>query len=72
MDKKEFEETDTPLAMLVSLDPKTGKVKYDAYHWDDVDFWIEEFERDFPDMLHFKKMNPAGREARRKVFGMKI
>lgn len=31
MTKKEFETTDEPLCMNVSLDPSTAKVLYDTY-----------------------------------------
>lgn len=69
MTKKEFESTDEPVVMIVSLNPKTGKVLYDTYDWRTADSWIEDFKKDFPDMLHFFKYSPAAIRARKKAFG---
>lgn len=70
MDKKEFTYTDQPLVMIVSLNPKTGKVMYDTYHPDTVASYMEDFERDFPDHIHFQKTNQAGIKLRRERFGI--
>jgi hypothetical protein len=68
MTKKEFLETDTPLGYIISLNPKTGKVLHGAYSADEVDGLVEEFEQDFPDMIHFtKRKNPAARALSKKL-----
>ena len=59
MTKKQFEESAEPLALIVSLEPKSGKVIYDTYDWAERDYWVEVFKKDFPDMLHFSTLNPA-------------
>ncbi len=69
MTKKEFDTTDEPLTMIVSLDPKTGKVLYDTYDWETEDIFMEDIKKDFPKMLHFSKINNAGIRARKKSFG---
>jgi len=69
MTKKEFDETDEPLAMIVSLDPKTGKVLFDTYPYETADSWMDDFRNDFPDMMHFKKVNKAAIEDRKKALG---
>lgn len=50
MTKKQFEENKEPLALIVSLNPKSGKVIYDTYDWMDRDFWMEVFNKDFPNV----------------------
>lgn len=71
MTKKEFLNSEEPLVFIISLDPKTGKVLYDTYSFDTADGWMEDFEKDFPDMLHFRMKNPAAGKAILKQFGFK-
>lgn len=70
MTKKEFETTDEPLCMIVSLDPSTGKVFYDTYDWRAQNIWLEDFRKDFPKMMHFSTLNPAAIRERKKMFGI--
>lgn len=70
MTKKEFETTDEPLCMIVSLDPNTGQMLYDTYDWCTYDKWLEDFKKDFPNMMHFSTFNPAAIRERKKMFGL--
>lgn len=70
MTRKEFETTDEPLCMIVSVNPDSGEVMYDTYDWKVQKLWLDEFEEDFPNMMHFSKLNPAAINARRKMFGL--
>jgi len=72
MTKKKFETTDEPLYMIVSLDPSTGKVLYDTYDWRTQDGWLNDFRKDFPNMMHFSTLNPAAIRERKKMFGLKL
>lgn len=71
MTKKEFETTEEPLVIIVSLNPSTGKVIYDTYDYNTADQWMEDFKKDFPKMLHFRETNPAGIKERMKRCGFK-
>ena len=70
MNKAEFDKTDKPLVMICSLNPETGKVLFDTYDWETADLWVKDFENDFPEMLHFRLMNPAGIKARKEALGL--
>lgn len=69
MTRKEFEESKEPLVYIVSLDPITGKVLYDTYSYDSADGFMEDFKKDFPQMIHFRKKNKAAGTALMKSFG---
>lgn len=66
MTKKQFDENKEPLALIVSLEPKSGKVIYDTYDWAERDYWVEVFNKDFPHMLHFSTLNKAAMDARKR------
>jgi len=70
MTKKEFENSDKPLAFIGSIDPKTGKVLYDTYDYETSNGWYDEIKEDFPEMFHFKKINKAAIEERKKRYGL--
>lgn len=70
MTKKEFLEHEEPLYMVCSLDPKTGKVLYDTYPAETIESWLEDFEKDFPKMLHFRIPNKAVKAWKRKKWGL--
>lgn len=70
MTKKEFEITEEPLCMIVSLDPSTGKVLYDTYDWRAQEGWMKDFKKNFPEMMHFSILNPAAIRERKKRFGL--
>lgn len=70
MTKKQFEENEEPLTLIVSFDPETGKSIYDTYDWRMADSWMEDFEKDFPKLIHFRTMNAAAIRERKKHFGL--
>lgn len=73
MTKKEFENSDSPLVMIVSFDPVTGKSIWDTYDWLTADSWMKDFERDFPKLMHFRRMNNAAIVERKKhLFGQEV
>lgn len=68
MTKKEFDTTNEPLAMIVSLNPNTGETFYDTYYWNSVEGVMKSFEKDFPDMIHFFKYNAVAIERKKQYF----
>jgi hypothetical protein len=70
MTKEEFDNNPEPLVLIVSFDPKTGKSIYDTYDWRTADSFMEDFKKDFPHLIHFRAMNKAGINARKKAFGI--
>lgn len=70
MTKKQFQNSKEPLVFIASVDPSTGKCLFDAYEWKTAESWLDDFERDFPNMLHFFTYNKAAINARRKYFGL--
>jgi hypothetical protein len=69
MTRQEFENHPDPLVMIVSINPETGKTLHDTYDWDAAEGWMQDFEKDFPDMLHFRTTNKAGIKRRRECLG---
>lgn len=70
--KEEFETTDEALTMIVSVNPETGNTLWDTYDWRTADSWLEDFKRDFPNHIHFFKLNPAAIRARKAAFGLTV
>lgn len=70
MTKEEFQTTDEALVMIVSINPDTGKVIFDTYDWKLQEVWMGGFKKDFPDMMHFSKLNPAAILERKRAFGL--
>jgi len=70
MTKQEFESNKEPLVLIVSVDINTGKCLYDTYDWRVADSWVQDFEKDFPKMIHFHTLNDAAINERKKAFGL--
>ena len=70
MTKEQFESTNDPLCMIVSLNPETGKCLFDTYHYRLQEAWLEDIKRDFPEMIHFSVLNPAAIKERKKEYGL--
>lgn len=70
MTKKEFENHKDPLGMIISLDPETGKIMYDTYPFGTVDAFLEDFKRDFPNMIHLSTRNKAYIKKRKEAHGI--
>lgn len=63
---KEFESSNVPLAMIISVDPKTGEALWEYYDWRVIDSFKKDFEKDFPNMFHFTKHNFAAKKEKAK------
>lgn len=70
MTKYEFETSNDPLALIVSVNPSTGKCLLDTYHWESANNFLSDFKNDFPEMIHFITYNNAALIARKKRFGL--
>jgi len=70
MTKKEFLENEEPLSMIASLNPETGEVLYDTYPFESSAGFMKQFEKDFPDMIHFCFKNGAAGKALMTQFGL--
>lgn len=70
MTKEQFIENEQPLAVIVSVNTHTGKTLYDTYNWIVAESFRQDYEEDFPDMLHFITYNKAAIKERRKKFGL--
>ena len=71
MTKQEFENNEEPLCMIISFNPKSGKVLYDTFEYESSEMWLDKFKKDFPDYMHFIAFNKAAKTERRKNFGLK-
>lgn len=67
MNKKEFKQAKEALCIIVSFDPVSGKSIYDYYNASERDQWMEQFEKDFPDLFHFSTINNAALNERRII-----
>ncbi len=70
MTKQEFDTTETPLSMVISLNPDTGKVLWDTYDPRVACLFVEDFKKDFPDMIHTQIVNKAEINRRKKEHGL--
>ena len=70
MTTKDFDTTDEPLCVIVSLDLSTGKVFYATYDWRAKDDLLGDFRKAFPKLMHFCTLNPAAIRERKKMFGL--
>jgi len=66
MTRKEFENSKEPFTFICSVNPKTGKVLSDFYEGWDNDFLVKDFNKDFPDMITFMKLNKSACSLRAK------
>jgi hypothetical protein len=70
MTKKEFEQREKPLVLIVSFDPVKGKTIWDYYDWDGTDFWLDSIKKDFPHMHTFMVKNTSAINALKKSHGL--
>lgn len=72
MTKKEFEQNEKPLVMIVSFDPVKGKCIWDYYDWDGTDFWLNSIKKDFPLFHTFMVKNESAIKALKKSHGLTV
>ena len=70
MTKKDFENSDKPLVLIVSFNPKTEKVIFDYYDYDGTDFWLNDIKKDFPEYHTFMTKNQASIKELKKSHGL--
>lgn len=66
MNKKEFENSKKPFSLIVSVNTETGKLLYAFYEGWDNQGMLETFRKDFPDMIHFGRLNKSAVKIRNK------
>lgn len=67
MKKSVFIKHEKPLTLIVCFDPVNGKSVYETYPTKDADFWVKEFEKDFPNHMVFRMTNEAGIKWKKEV-----
>ncbi len=72
MNKKEFINNTEPLTMIVCFDPKNGISTYSTYPTGEADFWVSEFEKDFPNCIVFRTTNKQGVKYRKRLFSIAV